>query len=430
MQSEGIKKSNELLRKIIEVPLYTAGISLYRFGVRVAGLWNEKADKLNRGQRQVYKTLTEKLAEGDKIIWIHTASLGEFEQGRPMIERIKKDLPEYKILLTFFSPSGYEVRKDFEGADCVTYLPFDTPLRVRKFLNRVNPAMAIFVKYEIWRNYLYALKSRHIPAYLISAAFRSEQYFFKYPDSWYADWLRQFERIFVQDSDSRKLLEKVGITNAVVAGDTRFDRVMAIREARREVPEIEEFKKLDPDAPLLMIGSSWEADEDVYAEWVNKHRDVRVIIAPHEFDTRRLESLKKRFTGGAVLLSEVRKNSSLLGSRRPHVLILDCFGLLSSAYFYCDIAYVGGGFGAGLHNINEAAVYGVPVIYGPNNKKFIEARELAESGGGLEIESKEDFNRTADMLLDAAERQRRGNASEKYIKTKLGATDKIFNTLF
>lgn len=419
-----------LIRKLVETPLYTAGIALYRFGVRIASLRNDKAHKLNDGQHHIMSDLRQKLPDSDNLIWIHAASLGEFEQGRPLIEKIRRELPGHKILLTFFSPSGYEVRKNYAEADCVTYLPFDTPLRVRHFLDAVHPKMAIFVKYEIWRNYLYELGRRGIPVYLISAVFRQEQHFFKHPKWWAADWLRQYERIFVQDERSRELLSGIGIDNALVCGDTRFDRVSDIKTMQKEINELEAFRRLASDKPVFMAGSSWPADEDIYGEWFNTHRDVKLVIAPHEFDRRRLEILKKRFINGVVLMSELKEHPELLETSDPQVLVIDCFGLLSSAYSYCDAAYIGGGFGAGLHNINEAAVYGVPVIYGPNNHKFIEAREMKDCEGGVEVKSSQEFAAIADSLLDESERKRRGEAAERYIQSKLGATDKIFDSIF
>lgn len=422
--------AEEASRQILEAPLYTAGIALYRFGVRVAGLRNSKARKLDRGQRDIWRRLETDLHPGDRVIWVHAASLGEFEQGRPLIEKIRAEHPEYKILLTFFSPSGYEVRSGYEGANCVCYLPFDTPARVRRFIDTVRPEMAIFVKYEIWRNYLHELYERDIPAYLISAVFRPDQHFFRHRGSWYGLWLKWYRRIFVQDERSRELLESIHIHNTAVCGDTRFDRVTQIRAMQKEIPELQAFtRRGEPDAPaVMMAGSSWPEDEEVYAGWFNRHPEVKLVIAPHEFDSQRLAQLRERFVNGAVLLSEMRQDPHAAEGRQ--VLIIDCFGLLSSAYAYCGAAYVGGGFGAGLHNINEAAVYDIPVIYGPNNHKFIEARELAASGGGVPVASREEFEHAADtLLLSEQERTRRGQLAGRYIRSKTGATDKIYAAL-
>lgn len=425
------KISADWVRKGLEMPVYSAGIALYRMGVAVAGLGNHKAHLLDSGQHEVLRIVNSRIKEGDRIVWVHAASLGEFEQGRPLIEKIRRNNPEYKILLTFFSPSGYEVRKNYSGVDCVCYLPFDTPLRVHRFLDRVKPEMAIFVKYEIWRNYLSELSDRNIPTYLISAVFRPDQKFFKKSFSWYGSWLRWFKRIFVQNEESRALLHGIAIDNVEVTGDTRFDQVANIRATRKPIPELEAFTApVGGKRPVVMMaGSSWPLDEDVYAPWINAHPEVRLVIAPHEFDAERLERLKERFENGAVLMSELKENPDAWKGKQ--VLVIDCFGLLSSAYAYCDVAYVGGGFGVGIHNINEPAVYGVPVIYGPNHHKFIEANEMAKVGCGLPITGRDTFEAVADKLFfDEAERKKRGDWSEQYIKSKLGATDKVYEAIF
>jgi len=406
--------------------MYSAGIALYRLGVRMAGLGDDKARKLDHGQRGILSRIREAVKPGDRVIWVHAASLGEFEQGRPLIEMIRKKHPEFKILLTFFSPSGYEVRKNYQGADCVTYLPFDTPLRVHRFLDSVRPEMAIFVKYEIWRNYLAELNRRRIPTYLISACFRPEQKFFKRGFGWYGDWLRWFTHIFVQDEESRRLLATIGITNVDVTGDTRFDRVSDIRETRKPIPELERFTANSP--VTMLAGSSWPLDEDVYIPWFNAHPEHKLIVAPHEFDSRRLAKLRARFEHGTVLMSEVKDTPEALDTAQ--VLIMDCFGLLSSAYAYCDIAYVGGGFGVGIHNINEPAVYGVPVIYGPNHSRFIEANEMARVGCGLPVSGQDSFEHVMEMLTsDPAERERRGKWARQYIDSKLGATGRVYDSI-
>ena len=425
----------EACRQMLERPLYSFGISAYGAGVKLASLKNEKARKLNAGQKGIWEKLDKSIDPSARYVWIHAASLGEFEQGRPLIEKLKRERPEFKILLTFFSPSGYEIRKNYDLADCVCYLPFDTPKRVRRFLYKVNPEVAIFVKYEFWRNYLEELYRRQIPTYLISAVFRKEQSFFKKRSAWYSYWLRWYTRFFVQNEESRQLLQSININNVDVFGDTRFDRVADIRSKGKEIPLLQRFTHRGDEGhvPVMMAGSSWPADEAVYYDWFAKHTETKLVIAPHEFDAERLRKLKSLFGKGCVLLSEAEKNPALLDE--ACVLVIDCFGLLSSAYAYCDVAYVGGGFGAGLHNINEAAVYDVPVIYGPNNTKFIEAREMAESGGGFPIASKEDFEKIADRLMldtdaSAEERMQTGRKAGSYIRSKLGATDKIFNKIF
>lgn len=410
-------------------PLYSLAIGGYALAVKLAAFKSDKARRLLNGQEECMARLEKWAAPGSKVVWVHAASLGEFEQGRPLMEKIRAEHPEYKILLTFFSPSGYDVRRNWDGADCVCCLPFDTPARVRKFVEVANPNIAVFVKYEIWRNYLEVLHKRNIPTYLISAAFRKTQRFFKWWGAPMVKWLSWFSEIFVQDEGSKKLLNSVGIDRVTVAGDTRFDRVASIREAARKIPQLEAFRSIASEG-LMMAGSSWPQDEEVYLPWINEHPEVKLVIAPHEFDSRRLEFLRKKCINGAVLLSECDDEGRWMESN-PQVLIIDCFGLLSSAYAYCSVAYVGGGFGVGIHNINEPAVYGVPVIYGPNNAKFIEAREMAASGGGFPIASQDDFRDRADLLFgDETARKKAGDATEAYIKSKLGATRKVYSKIF
>lgn len=423
----------EGVRQLVEMPLYSAGIAAYRCGVKVAAFNNPKARLLDEGQKEIWGRLDRSISPEDRYVWIHAASLGEFEQGRPLIEKIKRERPELKVLLTFFSPSGYEVRKDYPGADCVCYLPFDTPSQVKKFLYKVNPEIAVFVKYEFWRNYLHELWRRQIPVYLISAVFRADQFFFKKRSAWYGQWLRWYTRIFVQDENSRRLLEKINVTNVEVAGDTRFDRVTDIMAGCREIPELDAFvgkRGSKGRAPLVMMfGSSWEADEMVYSDWLRERHNVKAVIAPHEFDAERLRKLKDIVPGKTVLMSELRENP--LAGEGKRVLIMDCFGLLSSAYAYADVAYIGGGFGVSIHNINEAAVYGIPVMFGPENSKFIEAQELKTLGGGIEISGSDSFRRNADrMLYDVTEREQRGRWAGEYIHEKIGATEKIFKKIF
>lgn len=422
----------EGVRQMVEKPLYSTGISLYRQGVRIAALRNPKAKLLNQGQNEIWSRLDSAISPSDRYVWVHAASLGEFEQGRPLIEKIRSLRPEFKILLTFFSPSGYEVRKNYAGADCVCYLPFDTPGRVRRFLYKVNPEMAIFVKYEFWRNYLHELWRRQIPTYLVSAVFRPDQFFFKKRSAWYAGWLKWYTFIFVQDRRSKELLNGIGVTNVAVAGDTRFDRVIDILNARKEIPELEAFvgkRGSAGRAPMVMMfGSSWPVDEEVYGGWLRDRKEVMGVIAPHEFDAERLSRLKEIVPGECVLMSELKADPKAAEGKR--VLIIDCFGLLSSAYAYADAAYIGGGFGVSIHNINEAAVYGIPVIFGPENGKFIEAQDLKTLGGGLEVSGADSFARVADRLLfDREELERRGRWAGDYIREKTGASDIILERI-
>lgn len=419
--------------------LYSSALWLYRQGIRIAAhRGHRKARFLNDGLNCVWSKLRDSIGRHDRVIWIHAASLGEFEQGRPLMEKLHGEHPEYKILLTFFSPSGYEVRKNYSGADVVAYLPLDTRRNVSRFLEIVNPEKAFFIKYEFWPNYLRQLRKRNIDTYLISGIFRHGQLFFKPYGGFYRNLLRSFKTLYVQDHGSKRLLADIGITNVIVAGDTRFDRVTDIMHGARRHPVLDRFcgthrqsgDKTHGDTPLIfMAGSSWPEDEAVYADWLERTPGIRGVIAPHEFDNIRLKKLLEKFRDKAILLSDAERCPDAADNKK--ILIIDCFGLLSSAYAYADIAYVGGAFGSGLHNINEAAVYGIPVIYGPNHQKFIEAEEMKTLGGGISVSGLHGFERAANRLVrDPKERLRRGKWAGEYIKSKLGATDRIYLDIF
>lgn len=409
--------------------LYNLGIHLYKSAVRIASLSNPKAKKMVEGHKETFGRLQAALPAEGGAIWIHASSLGEFEQGRPLIERLRREYPDRKILLTFFSPSGYEVRKNYPLVDAVTYLPFDTPRNARRLIRAINPEMVFFVKYEIWRNLLHALYRRRIPTYLISAAFTPKQRFFRRSTRWYALWLKWFTRIFVQDERSRNLLAGIGIDNAVVAGDTRFDRVTDIMRTTREIPALQVMRDA-ADTPLLMVGSSWEADENLYFPWLRDNKGkIRAVIAPHEFDDRRIETMRSRLSPlKVVLMSEAEAAPEKAAD--ADVLIINCFGLLSSAYRYADMAYVGGGFGTGIHNINEAAVYGIPVVFGPNHSRFLEAQGLIDAGGGFSVADAAQIAATLTELSgDPERRHTAGEHAAAYIKGNLGATERILATL-
>lgn len=415
--------------------LYTLGIHLYQGILRLAALRNRKARLMLDGRKQTLSAIRAVRKDGEKWLWLHAASLGEFEQGRPMLERLRSEKPEWKIALTFYSPSGYEIRKNWQGADVVAYLPADTPRAMNSFLDALRPDMAVIVKYEFWRNMLVQLKKRLISTYLISAIFRPDQLFFKPWGGSHANMLRCFTHLYVQDKQSRKLLEKIGVKNVSVAGDTRFDRVTDIKNAAKEIPELESFTQ--GGARLTMIfGSSWPGDEDVYFPQLRKSAgQIKAVIAPHEFDAARLEAMRTKLTPlRVVLLSEVKEGKA--SAADADVLIIDCFGLLSSAYRYGHIAYIGGGFGAGIHNINEAAVYGIPVIFGPRYDKFLEAKEIIKEGGGYSVASADEFSALMEGrgrkkgLLDPAVRKAAGEKADAYIRSKLGATDIIYGDIF
>ena len=406
-------------------PIYNLGIATYRNAVKLAAVRKRKAKLLLRGQRRCFRTLQRKLDPTGGYIWIHASSLGEFEQGRPLIEKIKREQPDSHILLSFFSPSGYEVRKNFSMVDTVVYLPFDLPRNVKRFLDLVKPSMAIFIKYEFWGNYLQALKRRNVPTYIISAIFRPGQIFFRPWGGMFRKMLKCFDMLFVQNEQSRELLAGIGIDNVVVAGDTRFDRVADVRAAAKEFPLVSKF--VEDSKFTLVMGSSWPPDEDIVIPYFNSHREMKLIIAPHEFDRQRLHVLMSKLARPARFYSEATTRN-LKGC---DCLIIDSFGLLSSLYRYGQAAYVGGGFGAGIHNINEAAVYGIPVIFGPKCHKFQEAADLIELDGAMSIHDADSFSAAMDPLLENEPlRLQCGKRAGDYIQSHLGGTQLIYDLIF
>jgi 3-deoxy-D-manno-octulosonic-acid transferase len=384
--------------------------------------FNRKARMTRVGQWYTNGTLRKKIDPDAPYVWFHAASLGEFEQGRPMIESLRKRWPEYKILLTFFSPSGYEVRKNYDGADVICYLPFDTPYKVRKFLNLANPSVAVFIKYELWLNYLTELQKRNVRTYLISAVFRPNQWFFRWYGRWFRKALNCFDMLFVQDDDSKQLLAGYGIHHVEVCGDTRFDRVLEIRQNARLLPEIEAFT--EGIRPILIIGSSWPEDEEIIIPYFNAHAEIKLIIAPHEIHREHLLYIQSLLNRPSIRLSE----SSREALRTNDCLIIDSFGLLSSIYRYGDIAYIGGGFGGGIHNTLEAAVYGLPVIFGPEHQKFREAKGLIACGAGFSVDHANAFTACMDRLIsDPQLRRESGLAAGDFVHRNAGATRKILS---
>ena len=371
--------------------MYNVFIYLYLLGVAIISRFNEKVRKMWRGEREAFSILKEKVDPEAKYVWFHAASLGEFEQGRPLMEQLRREHPEYKILLTFFSPSGYEVRKNYEGADIITYLPIDTITNARRFLRLVHPVMAFFIKYEFWYNYLHILKHRNIPVYSVSSIFRPDQVFFKWYGRQYGRVLNCFTHFFVQNEISKELLAKISITNTTIVGDTRFDRVLQIKEAAKQLPVVEAFKQ---DYKVFVAGSSWPPDEEIFIKYFNEHKDWKLIIAPHVIGEDHLQQIEKLLSGRKIVRY---KDSAEADVKDAEVLIINCYGLLSSIYHYGDVAYVGGGFGVGIHNLLEAAVWDVPVFFGPNNQKFQEAQALKKSGG-FEIHDYEEFARMMDRF--------------------------------
>ena len=424
--------------------IYNLIIYLYLLGVAIYSCFNEKVRKMWRGERDAFRILKEKVDPEAKYVWFHAASLGEFEQGRPLMEQLRKDHPEYKILLTFFSPSGYEVRKNYEGADIITYLPLDTITNARRFLRLIRPVMAFFIKYEFWYNYLHILKHRNVPVYSVSSIFRPDQVFFKWYGRQYGRVLNCFTHFFVQNEISKELLGKIGIGCVSIVGDTRFDRVLQIKEAAKQLPLVEAFLMKQGDgsfvtshgvtkepSPCFIAGSSWQPDEEIFIKYFNQHKDWKLIIAPHVIGEDHLKQIEKLLEGRRVIryseYSDNSENSDQL--QNAEVLIVNCFGLLSSIYHYGDIAYVGGGFGVGIHNLLEAAVWDVPVFFGPNNERFQEAQELKKSGG-FEITCYEDFERQMDRFLaDEDYLKAQGQLAGHFVKGQAGATQEVLSSI-
>lgn len=457
--------------------MYNIAIYIYLIGVAIGSLFNKKIKKMWRGEREAVDLLKEKVDPTAKYVWFHAASLGEFEQGRPLIEQLRATHPEYKILLTFFSPSGYEVRKNYEGADIVCYLPLDTIRNARRFLRAVHPVMAFFIKYEFWYNYLHILKHRGVPVYSVSSIFRPGQVFFKWYGRNYAKVLHCITHFFVQNEVSLKLLKGIGIEEATVVGDTRFDRVLQIKEQSKELPIVEAFKgingkgnackkelsekackedlsedackkdlsedackkDLSEDAckkdlsengskgcKVFVAGSSWQPDEDIFIRFFNDHPDWKLIIAPHVIGEDHLSYILDKLQMKAVRYTQATEQSAA----EARCLIIDCFGLLSTIYRYGEIAYVGGGFGVGIHNVPEAAVWGVPVLFGPNNKRFQEAQDLLACKGSFEVTDYDSFNTIISRLIsDDQFRHQCGEASANYVKSRSGATDIIMKSV-
>ena len=413
--------------------IYNIVIYFVLWGIAIASLFNEKVRKMWRGEREAFKILKQKVDPNAKYIWFHAASLGEFEQGRPLMERIRKEYPQYKILLTFYSPSGYEVRKNYEGADIICYMPVDTRLNAIRFLRLVRPVMAFFIKYEFWSNFLHILKYRNIPTYSVSSIFREDQVFFKWYGRSYAGVLKCFTRFFVQNEESKRLLEGIGITAVDVVGDTRFDRVLQIKEAAKQLPICEAFRtgvasSQSADIPhhdfkVFVAGSSWPPDENIFIPFFNEHKDWRLLIAPHVIAEEHLKLILSLIKGKKVVRYTQTTPEE---AAEADVLIIDCFGLLSSMYNYGDVAYIGGGFGVGIHNTLEAAVWNMPVIFGPNNKKFQEAQGLLKSGGGFEINTYEDFSSLMSSLMnDETFLKQAGDKAGAFVAHLAGATDKV-----
>ena len=405
--------------------IYNICIALYARLVGLVGLWNQKARLWSKGRKGIFEKMQQSIKPTDKIVWIHVASLGEFEQGRPIIEQMRKQNLDYKILVTFFSPSGYEIRKNYNGADYIFYLPADTPRNVKRFLDIVNPEIAIFVKYEFWLNYLYELKRRKVRTFVISAIFRKNSTFFKWYGAKWRQALESFEQMFVQNEESKTLLHSIGFDNVIVAGDTRFDRVAELAQAVKPIGLVERFKQ---DNRLFVAGSTWGPDEDILQELINDNPDIKFVVAPHEMEEGRIQKIISATKAGAVRYTHCDENTDFSNTQ---VLILDTIGILSSVYSYATWSYIGGGFGVGIHNTLEAATFALPIAFGPNYLKFKEACDMVALGAATKVESTEDLKAWFEPLRDDAEHLKRVSATAKsYTLQNQGATKMIMQTLF
>ncbi len=430
-------------------PLYNIGIGAYATGIKLAATFgHRKAKLMEEGRKDWASRLTaqiasvkEKLGREPRFIWFHAASLGEFEQGRPLIEALHERYPEFQILQTFFSPSGYEVRKNYKGADVICYLPYDRPAECEQFLDIVKPERVFFVKYEFWGNMLERLYHRGIPTYLVSGIFRPNQVFFK----WYGGMMRpvlsMFQFKFVQDEQSAELLRGLGHKHVAVCGDTRFDRVIAIQQQAKVLPWAEQFGAASGVQSgkhfVLVAGSSWPKDEDILLDHFNRHPEMKLIIAPHEIHEEHIQGIIGKLKRPYLRYSEMKKlweEGKVPEGQLPKevdCLIIDAIGFLSSIYRYGDVAYIGGGFGVGIHNTLEAAVYGIPVIFGPNHTAFREALGLIDAKGGFPIASATDYDRIMTTLMtDASALQQAGECAGRYVKEGSGATEMIFKAVF
>ncbi|RRB15057.1 3-deoxy-D-manno-octulosonic acid transferase [Larkinella knui] len=397
--------------------LYTTSIRLYQATLLLAARFHPKARLAVEGRRKWLEQINTKLADNTApIAWFHAASLGEFEQGRPVMEAFRQQYPTYKILLTFFSPSGYEVRKNYAGADFVFYLPFDTPENARHFVRLVNPAIAFFIKYEFWYNYLRELKARQIPILSFSAIFRPDQIFFKPYGGFYRNFLRFFDHILVQNQESVDLLQTIGITRVTLAGDTRFDRVKQVADAKKDIPMARLFKA---DTPLLVVGSAWQADMEVLIPFLNRFdKPLKVIIAPHEIHDDEIERWRSQLPGQTVRFSEAQTSYD-----SATTLIIDNVGMLSSLYQYGEFAYIGGAFGKGLHNILEAATFRMPLFFGPNYGKFQEAVDLVKAGAAFPVANTAELEAVFRRLYE--DPSAASAISGDYVTLNTGATSKV-----
>jgi len=403
--------------------LYSIGIFFYNLLITFASGFNSKAKFRYKGVKSTFEIL--KSLNLKNVIWIHCASLGEFEQGRPLIEKIKQKYPNYQTALSFFSPSGYEIRKDYESADVVFYLPADTKRNAERLIALLNPKIVFFVKYEFWYWYLHELKNQKVPAYLISGIFRKNQIFFKFYGAFFRNILKNFTHLFVQNRNSVDLLKQAGIQNVSITGDTRFDRVFEIAQNKKQFNTVEKFIS---DKFVLIAGSTWKPDEDILFNVINTQKDktLKFIIVPHEIKNENIKRILTLSNTEIIRYSECNIDNVT----DANVMIIDNIGMLSSLYAYADVAYIGGGFGSGIHNTLEAAVYGIPVIFGPRYNKFDEAKELIKRKAGFSISDTNEFSKLFHKFIqDSDFRIRCGENAEKYINENIGASEKILKAV-
>jgi 3-deoxy-D-manno-octulosonic-acid transferase len=404
--------------------LYNISIYIYTGLVHLAAFFNPKAKKWVNGRRDIFKNIQSQIDVTQKHIWFHTASLGEFEQGRPVMEQFRKEFPDHKIVLTFFSPSGYEIRKNYEGADHIFYLPADTKRNSRRFLDLINPQMVFFIKYEFWFNYINQIRRKNIPLYFFSVKFRPRQYFFTWYGGWFRNNLKMIDKIFVQDKSSLQLLQSAGYKNGFVSGDTRFDRVLSVAEQKRSFPLVDAFTK---NSVVMIAGSTWPPDEAMLVQLINSNTsNVKYIIAPHEIEKERIDKLQSGISAVSVKLSE----ASMENVTNARVLIIDNIGILLHLYQYADFSYIGGGFGKNVHNILEAATFGVPVVFGPNYHKFQEIIDLIALGGAFPVTNYQEF--TSALLKLQNENDFRKFCSDicrNFVRDSAGATEIILKNI-
>ena len=404
--------------------IYNLGVWIFSFVLFITSIFNKKARLFRSGRAGIFEIIQKKIDPGERIIWFHCASLGEFEQGRPVIESVREKRPGHKILLTFFSPSGFEVRKNYQLADYIFYLPVDTKKNAERFIRLVNPEIVVFVKYEFWYHYIHTLSRMNIPVYLISSNFRANQIFFRWYGEFFRRMLLMFTHLFVQNQRSKELLVSVQVDQVTVAGDTRFDRVDAIAKQRREIPVIEAFRQ---DCFTLVAGSTWKEDEDILIRVINEYRKgLKWILVPHVIHEDHIARIIRLLNRPVIRFSETKSNDC----SNADVLIIDNIGMLSSLYYYGDIAYIGGGFGKGIHNILEASAYGIPVLFGPEYKTFQEAIDLVKLEGAFSVKSYKELMNILEKLVGNPEHLKKsGTIAKDYVKSSLGATKSIVEKL-